>query len=96
MLDATPAHQSSDAYDVIVLGAGISGLVSASVLLKNGYRNVLVVEEYAHIGGNHIDCRIGEYTFDIGSFIFQDDLPLLAHLPEFCPFTFRSTRVGVD
>lgn len=87
MLNATPAHQSSDAdtYDVIVLGAGISGLVSASILLRNGYRKVLVVEEYAHIGGNHIDCSIGEYTFDIGSFIFQDDSPLLAHLPEILP-----------
>ena len=72
----------ADRYDVIVLGAGISGLVSASILLKQGYQNVLVVDEYAHIGGNHIDRRIGEYTFDIGSFIFQDDSPLLAHLPE--------------
>jgi protoporphyrinogen oxidase len=72
----------ADRYDVIVLGAGISGLVSASILLKQGYQNVLVVDEYAHIGGNHIDRSIGEYTFDIGSFIFQDDSPLLAHLPE--------------
>jgi protoporphyrinogen oxidase len=74
-----------DAFEVIVLGAGISGLVSASVLLKQGYQRVLVVDEYNHIGGNHIDCRIGDYTFDIGSFIFQDDSPLLAHLPEILP-----------
>ena len=72
-------------YDVIVLGAGISGLVSASVLLKQGCKTVLVVEEYPHIGGNHIDRSIGDYTFDIGSFIFQDDSPLLAHLPEILP-----------
>jgi hypothetical protein len=44
-----------------------------------------VVDEYARVGGNHIDCSIGEYTFDIGSFIFQDDSPLLAHLPEILP-----------
>ena len=80
-------HDSSaaEAFDVIVLGAGISGLVSASVLQKQGYRRIVVVDEYAHIGGNHIDCRIGDYTFDIGSLIFQNDSPLLAHLPELLP-----------
>jgi hypothetical protein len=77
---------NAEKYDVIILGAGISGLVSASVLLKQGCKRVLVVDEYPHVGGNHIDCSIGEYTFDIGSFIFQDDSPLLAHLPEILPF----------
>lgn len=76
---------SAEAFDVIVLGAGISGLVSASVLQKQGYQRIVVVDEYAHLGGNHIDCRIGDYTFDIGSLIFQDDSPLLAHLPELMP-----------
>lgn len=87
MHSATTADESSgaDTVSVIVLGAGISGLVSASVLLKGGYQNVLVVDEYPHIGGNHIDRSIGKYTFDIGSFIFQDDSPLLAHLPELLP-----------
>jgi hypothetical protein len=77
---------NAEKYDVIILGAGISGLVSASVLLKQDCKRVLVVDEYPHVGGNHIDCSIGEYTFDIGSFIFQDDSPLLAHLPEILPF----------
>src|SRR5882672_10165658 len=75
----------ADSYDIIVLGAGISGLVSASLLLKSGYQSVLVADEYAHIGGNHIDRSIGEYTFDVGSFIFQDHSPLLAHLSEILP-----------
>jgi hypothetical protein len=85
--DTTIAVESTgtENFQVVVLGAGISGLVSASVLLKEGYQRVLVVDEYAHIGGNHIDRSIGEYTFDIGSFIFQDDSPLLAHLPELLP-----------
>ena len=87
MLNVTIANRRStvDTFEVIILGAGISGLVSASVLLKEGCQNVIVVDEYAHIGGNHIDCSIGKYTFDIGSFIFQDDSPLLAHLPEILP-----------
>jgi protoporphyrinogen oxidase len=88
MLDVTGTNHGgprSAVQDVLVLGAGISGLVSASVLVKQGAKNVVVVDEYAHVGGNHIDCRIGEYTFDIGSFIFQDDSPLLEHFPEIRP-----------
>jgi protoporphyrinogen oxidase len=69
-------------FDALVLGAGISGLVAASILLEQGCRRILVVDEYAHVGGNHIDRTIGDYTFDIGSFIFQDDSPLLRHFPE--------------
>jgi protoporphyrinogen oxidase len=84
-----PAHVAAfspaDTYDVMVLGAGISGLVAATILLKQGNRSVLVVDEYPNVGGNHIDRRIGGYTFDIGSLIFQDDSPLLAHLPEILP-----------
>jgi phytoene dehydrogenase-like protein len=88
MLDVTEANHGGpmgNARDVLVLGAGISGLVAADVLLKQGAKNVIVVDEYAHVGGNHIDCRIGEYTFDIGSFIFQDDSLLLEHFPEIRP-----------
>lgn len=72
-------------YDAIILGAGISGLVSASILLEQGSSRVLVVDEYPHVGGNHIDRSCGDYTFDVGSFIFQDDSPLLRHLPELLP-----------
>jgi hypothetical protein len=72
----------TDRCNAIVLGAGISGLVSASVLLKQGCGRVIIVDEYPHIGGNHIDWSSDGYTFDIGSIIFQDDSPLLKHFPE--------------
>ncbi|MCA1426797.1 MULTISPECIES: NAD(P)-binding protein [unclassified Bradyrhizobium] len=72
-------------YDGVVLGAGISGLVATSILLRGGARKVIVIDEYAQSGGNHIDCKIGDYTFDVGSYIFQDDSPLLAHFPELLP-----------
>ncbi|MFS2155241.1 NAD(P)-binding protein [Rhizobium sp. Rhizsp42] len=81
------SHQSSrmsavQHFDVIVLGAGISGLVAAAIFSGEGKR-VSVVDEYAHVGGNHMDwsSRAG-YTFDVGSLIFQDDSPLLRHFPE--------------
>lgn len=71
--------------DVVVLGAGITGLVSASVLLRQGYKHIVIVDEFDHVGGNHIDWSTGDYTFDAGSFIFQDDSPLLGHFPELLP-----------
>ena len=74
-----------DRFDAVVLGAGISGLVAASILQREGARSVLVIDEYTWIGGNHIDCVVGDYTFDVGSYIFQDDSPLLAHFPELLP-----------
>ncbi|WP_062202570.1 FAD-dependent oxidoreductase [Demequina salsinemoris] len=72
-------------YDGIVLGAGISGLVSASVLLEKGARTVLVIDEYERVGGNHLDFSIDGYTFDVGSLIFQDDSPLVHRFPELLP-----------
>lgn len=68
--------------DVVVLGAGMSGLVGTSVLLEQGADRVVVVDTYAEVGGNHLDVEVGPYTYDVGSFIFQDDSPLLAHFPE--------------
>jgi hypothetical protein len=76
---------AAEHYDAIVLGAGVSGLVSASVLAGQGCRRIAIVDEYAHIGGNHIDWSSEGYTFDIGSLIFQDDSPLLKHFPELLP-----------
>jgi protoporphyrinogen oxidase len=72
----------AERYEAVILGAGISGLVSASVLLSQGCRRILIADAYSHLGGNHIDWSKGDYTFDVGNFIFQDDSPLLRHFPE--------------
>lgn len=71
-----------DGVDAVVLGAGITGMVSASILHARGARRVTVLDEYPHVGGNHIDHHRGGYTFDVGSLVFQDDSPLIAHFPE--------------
>lgn len=80
--ETNAAHTEAD---VVVLGAGISGLVAASILHDQGVTSVVVIDQYDHIGGNHQDAAIDGYTFDIGSFIFQDDSPLLNHFPELLP-----------
>lgn len=77
--ESTPG---AEYFDAVVLGAGISGLVSAAILSQQGCSRVLIVDDYDHIGGNHLDWSSNGYTFDIGSLIFQDDSPLLVYFPE--------------
>ncbi len=73
---------SNGKYDAIVLGAGVSGLVAASLLIERGFKSVIIVDTYQDVGGNHIDVKVGDYSFDIGTFIFQDDSPFLRHFPD--------------
>ena len=72
-------------WDAVVLGAGISGLVAAKLLQKQGLARIAIVEEYDHIGGNHIDSHIGPFTFDIGTLIFWENSPFFNHFPELLP-----------
>ncbi|MGF1624919.1 MAG: FAD-dependent oxidoreductase [Alphaproteobacteria bacterium] len=65
----------------IVLGAGIAGLTAALEESGAGH-DVTVVDEYDHLGGNHISHEIGPYSFDIGSFVFFPGFPLFTQFPE--------------
>jgi phytoene dehydrogenase-like protein len=57
-------------YDVIIIGSGISGLTSASILSQLFKKKVLVLERHFKIGGfTHIFKRkgeCGEYHWDVG------------------------------
>jgi protoporphyrinogen oxidase len=65
----------------IILGAGIAGLTAADAESRAG-REVVVVDGYRHVGGNHISRDIGPYSFDIGSFLFFPGFPLFELFPE--------------
>ncbi|KAF5425529.1 MAG: Phytoene dehydrogenase-related protein [Candidatus Methanomarinus sp.] len=54
-------------YDVIVVGAGISGLLAALTLSKHGKR-VLVLEKTGHVGGNSNSYMVDDYQVDIGAY----------------------------
>jgi len=83
--------------DAIILGAGVSGLVAAKLLQRQGMTNIALIDEYSHVGGNHIARHIGPFTFDIGSFLFQNDSPFFGHFPElaslYVPVTISVGRV---
>ena len=57
---------SSPAWDVIVIGAGIGGLVTASQLAAKGAK-VLVLERYLIPGGSGGSFQRAGYTFDVGA-----------------------------
>ncbi len=61
-------------YDVIVIGAGIGGLICAALLAKAGC-SVLLVEQHYMVGGYCSTFRHGAYTFDAATHFY----PLLGN-----------------
>ncbi len=57
-------------YDVIVIGAGVGGLASASRLASNGKR-VLVLERIYFLGGSSYIFKRGDFTFPMGPLSFS-------------------------
>lgn len=61
-------------YDVVIVGAGIGGLVTANLLAKEGLR-VLVVEQHYMVGGYCSTFRRAGYTFEAATHFY----PLLGN-----------------
>lgn len=66
-----PAHAKplKDRYDVIVIGAGIGGLTTASLLAARG-KDVLVLEQHYLPGGSAQTFPYKKYRFDVGPKLF--------------------------
>ena len=62
----SPAAEAPRPWDVIVIGAGIGGLVTATQLAAKGAK-VLVLERYLIPGGSGGSFRRDGYTFDVGA-----------------------------
>jgi phytoene dehydrogenase-like protein len=93
---------TTDKYDVVVVGAGVSGLLSALALSKEGKR-VLVLEKENYIGGVCRSYRYQGYTVDTGPHIITrlDSGPLKVLMdryfdviPYFVPFGRYYLRIN--
>ena len=61
-------------YDVVVIGAGVGGLICAALLAREGVR-VLLVEQHYMVGGYCSTFRRGRYIFDAATHFY----PLLGN-----------------
>jgi phytoene dehydrogenase-like protein len=64
----------ADAYDAVVVGAGVGGLICANLLAREGLR-VLLVEQHYMVGGYCSTFRRAGYTFDAATHFY----PLLGN-----------------
>lgn len=56
---------SDSTYDVIIIGAGLAGLVSGAILAKEGTK-VLVLEQHHTVGGCATNFKRKQYEFEVG------------------------------
>lgn len=52
---------------VIIIGAGASGIAAATKLLRNGFRNILILEGQDRIGGRVHSVVHGAGVLDMGA-----------------------------
>ena len=57
-------------YDVVVIGAGLPGLISALHLASNGLK-ISIVEKSNHLGGLMSSVEKDGYIFDYGDIFFE-------------------------
>ena len=99
MASTTRETQSETHYDVVVMGAGMTGLTLAHELNQLSLK-VCVLEEYETPGGNHISDNIDGMSFDIGAIFHWSNGLLFRMFPgllsEAVPVHWRTDRGGED
>ncbi len=75
-------------YDVVVIGAGTAGLVSACLLAKQGKR-VALVERHRYLGGRAMEHRFRGHQIGLGSHLVEDPGDSLTRVCEFIDVPLR-------
>jgi len=86
-------------YDVLVIGAGFAGAVTAGELARRGGKRVLVLEKRGHIGGNAYDCldEHGVLIHQYGPHIFHtNDRRVFDYLSQYTKWRRYQHRVIAD
>lgn len=69
-------------YNVCIIGAGLAGLTAAYYLLKQGVRNIVIIESSSRAGGLLRSEKVDGYLFDIGGshIIFSKNSKVLSEV----------------
>lgn len=59
--------KSEDDEEIIIIGAGISGIAAASRLFEKGIKNVKILEADTRIGGRILTEPFKDHLLEIGS-----------------------------
>ena len=88
--------QSGDSRPIVVVGAGMAGLVAARALQDAG-RRVLVLEARDRLGGRTWTTEIGRATMDLGgAWIHGDQGNPVAEFAHEKGFTYGPDEIGLD
>lgn len=60
-------HSENHEEKIVIIGAGASGIAAAGQLLKNGYRNIVILEAEDRIGGRVWTVNDGDKLLEMGS-----------------------------
>lgn len=94
MSTATRQNQSAlskeETADVIVIGAGLSGLVAARRLQEAG-KHVVVLEARDRVGGRLFTTEIGNHRFDVGGQFFGPSQTAVRALADELGLKFQTT-----
>ncbi len=83
-VDTAATEPEPHLYDVIIVGAGISGLAAAWKLARSGITNFLVLEKADQIGGTCIAQEDGDIIFPWGAHYIESPRPGSRYLLEIC------------
>ena len=61
----------SERWDVIVIGAGLGGMLTATILARAGLR-VLVLERESEVGGRLRSYHVGDLVIDAGAYLWPN------------------------
>ena len=76
--------QATAHYDVVIVGAGFSGLLCASYLMEAGIKDLLVFEMTPSVGGVWSEGGVGAYpgaACDVPSYIYLPFLDRTGFIP---------------
>lgn len=54
-------------HQIVIIGAGISGIGAAVKLIENGFENVLILEAEGRVGGRIETIKFGSGFIDLGA-----------------------------